>query len=213
MLTNTSTSGHECSMLPHGPSVWPSRDLSLPLKKTLSHPKRDEELREEFRFQIALAKGAQRTIVYLDESGFAVDMPRTHGYSLKGQRCHGEQDWHARGRINAIGAIIGRHFLTVGLFECGTDSDVFYGWLTQDLIPKLPEESIVVMDNAAFHKRSDMVEALEKEGHIVLYLPPYSPDLNPIEPKWAHCKHLRRRYGCSVRELFLCPELCGNIFV
>ena len=175
------------------------------------HPKRDEELRELFKLQITLAQGSKRTIVYLDESGFAVDMPRTHGYSAKGARCYGEQDWHARGRINAIGAIIGNHFLTVGLFECTTDSDVFYGWLTQALIPKLPKESVVVMDNATFHKRADMIAALEHAGHTPLYLPPYSPDLNPIEKKWAHAKNLRRTYGCSVHDLFLRPELCQII--
>jgi hypothetical protein len=49
----------------------------------------------------------KRPIVYIDESGFAHDMPRTHGYAARGQRCMGLQDWHAKGRTNAIGALIG----------------------------------------------------------------------------------------------------------
>ena len=48
-----------------------------------------------------------RSIVYIDESGFSHDMPRTHGYSMKGTRCYGTHDWGAKGRINAIGAVIG----------------------------------------------------------------------------------------------------------
>jgi transposase len=58
------------------------------------------------------------------------------------------------------------------------------------------------MDNASFHKGQDMVNALEDGGHTLLYLPPYSPDLNPIEKKWAHAKAIRRRIGGSIEALF-----------
>jgi transposase len=129
-------------------------------------------------------------------------MPRTHGYSTRGARCYGEHDWHARGRINVIGAIINNRLLTVCFFDCNIDSDVFYTWLTKDLIPQLPENSVVVMDNASFHKRKDMQDSLTHAGHTLLYLPPYSPDLNPIEPKWAHAKAIRKQLRCSVSELF-----------
>jgi len=141
-------------------------------------------------------------IVYLDESGFAVDSPRTHGYTKKGRRCYARKDWHARGRLNAIGAIAGFVFLTVCLFDCYIDSDIFYAWLTGDLLPKVPPRSVIVMDNAAFHKRKDMTEAIESAGHIPEYLPPYSPDLNPIEHKWAQVKSVRRKERCDVHELF-----------
>jgi transposase len=140
--------------------------------------------------------------VYLDESGFAHDMPRTHGYSLKGKRCYGEKDWHARGRVNVIGAIVGFVFLTVCLFDSNINSDVFYAWLTKDLLPKTPSESVIVLDNATFHKRNDMVQAIKMQGHIPEYLPPYSPDLNPIEHKWAQVKALRKQHRCSVYEVF-----------
>lgn len=131
-----------------------------------------------------------------------MDSPRTHGYSGKGRRCYAEKDWHARGRLNAIGAIIGFAFLTVCLFGLDIDSDVFYVWLTEDLLPKTPPDSVIVMDNAAFHKRKDMIEAIENAGHIPEFLPPYSPDLNPIEHKWAQAKSVRRRERCGAYELF-----------
>jgi transposase len=57
------------------------------------------------------------------------------------------------------------------------------------------------MDNATFHKRKKMIELIEK-GHILEYLPPYSPDLNPIEKKWAQAKAIRRQQNCSIDNLF-----------
>lgn len=83
------------------------------------------------------------------------------------------------------------------------DSEVFYTWLKKDLIPKLPKESIIVMDNATFHKRTDMKEIIQKNNHILLFLPPYSPDLNPIEHKWSEAKSIRRKVRYSVDELFI----------
>jgi len=65
-------------------------------------------------------------VIWLDESGFAVDSPRTHGYSEKGSGCYAQKDWHAKGRLNVIGAIIGFTFLTVCIFEGNINSDVFY---------------------------------------------------------------------------------------
>lgn len=75
-------------------------------------------------------------------------MPRTHGYAPVGTRCHGTQDWHARGRINAIGALIGKALLTVGLFTANVNADVFAAWLKQNLIPKLPDNAVLVMDKS-----------------------------------------------------------------
>lgn len=129
-------------------------------------------------------------------------MPRTHGYSPVGQRCYGTRDWHAKGRTNAIGALLGKFLLTVGLFEHNVDTDTFYAWLKQDLISRLPPNSVLVMDNATFHKRNDIKETIEKEGHILEFLPPYSPDLNPIEQKWAQAKAMRKKFMCSITQLF-----------
>ena len=93
-------------------------------------------------------------------------------------------------------------FITVSIFEGSVNSDVFYSWLTQDLLPKVSENSVIVMDNASFHKRSDMIEAIQDKGIILEFLPPYSPDLNPIEHKWAQAKSIRRKYRCDVNEIF-----------
>ena len=138
----------------------------------------------------------------MDESGFAHDMPRTHGYSERGKRVYGVQDWQARGRINVIGALLSGVLLTCSLFEANIDSDIFHAWAVQDFIPKLPQNAVVVMDNAAFHKRADTQVEFETAGHKLEFLPPYSPDLNPIEHKWAEIKCLRRKTGLSTQEIF-----------
>jgi transposase len=130
-------------------------------------------------------------------------MPRTYGYATRGHRCYGRHDWNAKGRINVIGAIMGGLLLTIGLFQDNINTDIFTAWINQDLIPKLPKQAVVVMDNATFHKGQSMKMALQKEAHTLLSLPPYSPDLNPIEHKWAQAKASRRRENKSVHELFL----------
>jgi transposase len=134
-------------------------------------------------------------------------MPRRHGYAAAGQRCYGLHDWHAKGRTNVIGALIGKLLLTVSLFTTNVNADVFYEWTTQDLLPKLPAKSVVVMDNATFHKRKDIKMAISNAGHTIDFLPAYSPDLNPIEKRWAHAKSVRRKVSCSIHDLFKMESL------
>ncbi len=141
-------------------------------------------------------------MVWIDESGFAQDMPRRYGYAPIGQRCHGRWNWHARGRTNVIVAFIGQRLVAVGLFETTVDADVFLAWTLQVLLAQLPPAAVIVLDNAAFHKRADLQLTLRQAGHTLEYLPPYSPDLNPIEHKWAQTKALRRQIHCSIDELF-----------
>jgi transposase len=66
----------------------------------------------------------------------------------------------------------------------------------------LPKASISVRDNAAFHKTSAVKTTIEAAGHVIEYLPVYSPHLHPIEKKWAQAKAIRRAYRCEIDELF-----------
>ena len=140
--------------------------------------------------------------VYIDESGFALDMPRTHGYSRVGERCYDSHNWNAKGRKNVIGALLGSSLIACGIIESNVDTDVFNAWVEKILIPDLPKNSVVVMDNASFHKSQKTKDLIHNNGHILEFLPPYSPDLNPIEHKWAQAKSIRRKHNCDVLELF-----------
>lgn len=178
-------------------SVWKSA-----VKKTLEHPKADQSQRSEFQARLQKHQEADTPIIYIDESGFALDGPRTHGYARTGERSYGMRDWNARGRVNAIGAILNFEFLSVELWNCNINSDVFHAWITQALLAKCPPAAVIVMDNASFHKREDIRQAIKEAGHSLEYLPAYSPDLNPIERKWAQAKAIRRKLRCKPSQLF-----------
>jgi transposase len=91
-------------------------------------------------------------------------MPRTHGYSKKGERCFGTHDWGAKGRTNAIGAQLGKSLLAVTLFDCNINTDAFSSWITQELLPAIPPNSVIVMDNASFHKGKPMQNEIKNAG-------------------------------------------------
>jgi transposase len=92
--------------------------------------------------------------------------------------------------------------LTVSLFDGNINSDIFDRWLAQELLPKLPVNSVIIMDNASFHKNATTQQMIMLAGHTLEFLPPYSPELNPIEHKWAQAKAMRRKYHCSISEIF-----------
>ncbi|BAP56542.1 transposase [Thioploca ingrica] len=117
-----------------------------------------------------------------------------------GQRCVGKHNWHAKGRTNVIGALLASCLLTISRFSGSINANTFCAWVAQDLLPQLPPNSVVVMDNAAFHNRADIRQLFEQARHILEYLPTYSLDLNLIEPKWAQAKAIRRQKKCSVEE-------------
>ena len=126
-----------------------------------------------------------------------------HGYAPIGQRCEDRNyNWQIRRRTNVIGALLGKILLTVSMFNCSINADCFYAWTVQDLLPKITAKSVIVMDNAAFHKRKDIIQAIENRGHIIEWLPPYSSGLNDIEHKWSQAKSFKRKRQCSIQELF-----------
>jgi len=78
------------------------------------------------------------------------------------------------------------------LFEGSTNSKWFNEWLEKYLLPEIPENSIIIMDNAAFHKTLETRRIIENAKHNLIFLPPYSPDFNPIEQDFANIKKRRQ---------------------
>ena len=74
------------------------------------------------------------------------------------------------------------------------NAEVFISWIRDHLLPVLPRSSVLILDNASFHRDQRLIPLLEAAGHRVLWLPPYSPDLNPIEQVWAWMKRVRREW-------------------
>jgi transposase len=87
--------------------------------------------------------------------------------------------------------------------EGGVDGAVFETYLREVLLPALNEGDVLVMDNLSVHKSERVRELLEREGVEVLYLPPYSPDFNPIEEAFSKIKNLLRKAGARLREALI----------
>lgn len=132
-----------------------------------------------------------KTLVYIDESGFEPAVTRRYAYAVKGQRVYGEIAGRRRPRTSLIAARIGKAFEEPFLFEGPCNADVFNGWLERQLCPRLNENHVVVMDNVPFHKGATTAELIQGKGAVLLFLPPYSPDLNPIENDFAALKKNR----------------------
>ena len=130
--------------------------------------------------------------MYIDESGFAPTTERDYGWAPKGQKVYGMRSGNRRPRTSLIAARIGRNFDAPMLFDGTTNTAIFNTWLDQELCPKLNHNHVVIMDNAAFHKSAKTRELIESTGAILLFLPPYSPDLNPIECDFAALKKNRK---------------------
>ncbi len=104
---------------------------------------------------------------------------------------YGLTSGHRRPRTSLIAARIGQRCAAPILFEGSCDTAVFNWWLETQLCPLLNDTQVVVMDNAPFHKSPKTQELIESKASTLLFLPPYSPDLNPIENDFATIKCLR----------------------
>ena len=135
-----------------------------------------------------------KTFVYVDESGFAPTAERTHGYAPRGQKVFGLRSGHRRPRTSLIAARIGKALAATMLFEGTCNTAIFNTWLAQELCPLLHEKMVVVMGNATFHKSAATQELIRNTGATLLFLPPYSPDLNLIENTFGTIKRNRQNY-------------------
>ena len=126
--------------------------------------------------------------VYLDESGFRSYYDREYGYAPRGEKVFGAIPGTRFRRMNLVAAQIGGRTIAPMYYERSTDSAVFEVWFEGRLMPELSPGDVVIMDNAQFHRKGTLREIASRYGVLVLFLPPYSPDYNPIEKLWANMK-------------------------
>jgi transposase len=127
-------------------------------------------------------------LIYLDESGVSTQMTRNYARAPRGQRVHDAVPGGHWKMLTILGAMDHNGMLAVMTVEAATDREVFLTYLDQVLCPKLRPGHVVVMDNLSAHKVDGVRQLLEQAGAELLYLPPYSPDLNPIEKAWSKLK-------------------------
>jgi len=132
-------------------------------------------------------------LVFVDETGAATNMTRRPGRSPRGHRLDGPLPHGHWKTTTFVAGLTTRGFVAPYVTDGAVNGAIFKAWVEQMLAPTLAPGDIVVMDNLAAHKVSGIRKAIEDRGAELLYLPPYSPDLNPIEQAFAKLKALLRK--------------------
>lgn len=138
--------------------------------------------------------------MFLDESGANVDMCRRHGRARSGARRVASVPCGAPASTAAVSSVRLSGETAWAARRGGTTSERFLGWLGDALLPTLSPGDVVVMDNMATHHAKGVREAIEKRGCKAPCLPPYSPDLNPVEKMWSKVKAALRAAGVRTLE-------------
>jgi isfu1 transposase len=114
----------------------------------------------------------------------------THGWAEIGKKTYSEQIGGKVARLSMVAGYVCETKKTIAEFEfSGTmNQDLFNGWFEQVLLPELESGTTIILDNASVHKSPEILDIARYSGCKVLFLPPYSPDLNPIEKFWANLK-------------------------
>ena len=157
----------------------------------------DENFRQ--RFVELLKTIPQERLVFVDETGIDECLYRQYARALCGQRVVAKISGRKFKRTNILAGICDGKWVAPLEYMGTTNSVLFEYWFEECLLKEVVEGSIIILDNATFHKKSVLPALAEKYSCEVLFLPPYSPDLNPIEKKWAWLK----RKLCSILPDFL----------
>lgn len=126
--------------------------------------------------------------IYLDESGINQYIYREYGRAPRGEKILGEISGKRFARESFISALYEGKFLAPMCFQGTCNSELFNAWLEKVLLPELPKDKVLILDNASFHRSEETKYLVNNAGCKLLFLPPYSPDLNPIEKYWANLK-------------------------
>ena len=194
------------------------------IKKTLYavEQKRLEVARARRRWMREQGMFDPARLVFIDETWTNTSMVRLRGRGLRGERLIG---YAPHGNWKTLTFVAGlRHRAVVAPFvlEGAINGSMFLAYVKQALVPTLKRGDIVIMDNLPAHKVDGVEQAIEAAGATLLYLPPYSPDLNPIEPAFSKVKaHLRKAAEHTIQRLTrkigrivteFPPQECNNFF-
>jgi len=152
------------------------------------------------RWKAAQALLDARRLVFVDETGTSTKMVRTRGRCRRGQRLIGKAPW-GHWKTTTFTAGLRRDGLVAPwVLDGPMNGEAFLVYVEELLAPSLSAGDIVVIDNLPAHKVESVRAAIEASGAILLYLPPYSPDLNPIEKAWSKLKTLLRSTKARTKE-------------
>jgi transposase len=171
-------------------------------KKSKIAQERDEEARG--LWQWLASRFDARRLVFVDESGFNTSMTRLRARAPRGKRAYGKVPRNRGKNITLIAAITLEGAMGESMtVEGATDALAFEVYVEHFLAPSLCEGQVVVLDGLGAHRPRRVRELIEARGADLLFLPSYSPDLNPIEEAFSKIKMLVRKEGARVREVLV----------
>jgi transposase len=173
-----------------------------PKKRSMAAGERDEWLRVTWRLLFARAVDVE-CLVFVDEMGANVSLSPLYAWSRRGLRAHAKVPRNWGKNVTLVASITRRGLGPCLAVEGSTTREVFETYLERVLTPALRPGQVVVMDNLSAHKGSRVKEIVEGAGCELVYLPPYSPDLNPIEQAFSKVKRLMRKAEARTREALI----------
>ncbi len=138
-----------------------------------------------------------KKLVYSDETGIDDNEVCLLGWAPRGERCNSKKHAFRNTRYNITAALSKGKLIAPFLFEGYSNKAVYETYIEHVLIPVLEPEMVLILDNARFHKSQKVIDLIESVGCRVIFLPPYSPDLNPIEHWWAAVKTTIKKAAVS----------------
>ena len=172
--------------------------MDLPEKKTYGYRERDEEKRRLFIQELQSYK--PESIVYVDESGIDNRDDYGYGWNEIGQRFHDFKSGKRSLRVSIVSGLCQGSLIAPLTFEGWCNRQLFEKWLAEMLVPNLKPGQTVILDKATFPKSEKIPQLLTEAGCQVRYLPPYSPDLNEIEPYWFPIKNRVRKTEGTIED-------------
>lgn len=161
-------------------------------------------------------------LVFIDESGVSTKMARLRGRSLRGERCRAPVPYGHWKTITLVAGLRLNRVAAPALVDGAMDGETCLTWVRGMLVKELKPGDVVIMDNLPAHKVAGVRDAIEAAGARVAYLPPYSPDFNPIENAFSKLKALLRkaaartvpeRHDAVAQTLdAITPDECANYF-
>ena len=155
-------------------------------KKTTSYKEQDPEKVKKYLEETENIP--EDEIVYVDETGIDTCLYREYGYAPRGEKVQVKISGKKFQRTNIVAGQMAKKIISPMQYSGTTDSELFEFWFEHCLLSCVSEGQVIVMDNAPFHRKEELSEIAEKYKCRVIFLPPYSPEYNPIEKSWANLK-------------------------
>jgi transposase len=170
-------------------------------KKSKIASERDEGARALWRWLVS--RFDVRRLVFVDESGTHISMDRLRSRAPKGVRAYGQVPKNRGNNLTLIASMSLSGMGESMCFEGATDAAAFEVYVEHFLAPSLTEGQVVVMDNLGAHQPKRIRDLIEARGAELVFVPSYSPDLNPIEQAFSKIKNILRKLGARTHEALL----------